>query len=88
MNLAARAREAIAAGSWPAPPLVVLNDRPMAKRVGVILSGCGRFDGTDVAEAMLVLLVLERAGAEAICAAPDVALPAVVDHAQPEGRAG
>jgi enhancing lycopene biosynthesis protein 2 len=53
----------------------------MAKRVGVILSGCGRYDGSDVAEAMLVLLVLERAGAEAICAAPDVALPAVVDHA-------
>jgi len=53
----------------------------MAKRIGVLLSGCGRFDGSDVSEAMLVLLVLERAGAEAICAAPDVPLPAVVDHA-------
>jgi enhancing lycopene biosynthesis protein 2 len=56
----------------------------MAKRVGVILSGCGRLDGSDVAEAMLVLLVLERAGAQAICAAPDVAQPAVVDHATRE----
>jgi enhancing lycopene biosynthesis protein 2 len=53
----------------------------MAKRVGVILSGCGRYDGSDVAEAMLVLLVLERAGAEAICAAPDVKVPSVIDHA-------
>src|SRR3954452_4030214 len=52
----------------------------MAKRVGVILSGCGRFDGSDVAEAMLVLLVLDRAGAEAICVAPDVEMPAIVDH--------
>ena len=60
----------------------------MAKRVGVILSGCGRFDGSDVAEAMLVLLVLERAGAEAICAAPDVELMAVVDHASRKAGRG
>ena len=43
----------------------------MAKRVGVILSGCGGRDGTDVAEAMLVLLILDRAQAEAVCVAPD-----------------
>ena len=35
----------------------------MAKRVGVLLSGCGRLDGSDVAETMLALLVIERAGA-------------------------
>jgi len=29
----------------------------MAKRVGVLLSGCGRLDGSDIAETMLVLLV-------------------------------
>ena len=40
----------------------------MAKRVGVLLSGCGRLDGSDVAETMLTLLVIERAGAQAICA--------------------
>src|SRR5262245_2931563 len=51
----------------------------MAKRVGVLLSGCGRLDGSDVAEAMLTLLVIERAGALAICAAPD-AEQAAVDH--------
>src|SRR5689334_22544930 len=55
----------------------------MAKRVGVILSGCGWFDGSDVAEAMLVLFVLERAGAQAVCVAPDVALSVVVDHSNP-----
>ena len=37
----------------------------MAKRVGVILSGCGRRDGSDVAEAVLALLVIERSGAVA-----------------------
>jgi enhancing lycopene biosynthesis protein 2 len=52
----------------------------MAKRIGVVLSGCGGRDGSDVAEALLTLLVIERAGAEAICAAPDVEQAAVVDH--------
>ena len=52
----------------------------MAKRVGLVLTGCGRLDGSDVAEAMLTLLVIERAGAVAVCAAPDAELPAVVNH--------
>jgi enhancing lycopene biosynthesis protein 2 len=52
----------------------------MAKRVGVILSGCGRRDGSDVAEALLALLVIERAGAVAVCAAPDAEQAATVDH--------
>src|SRR3954471_17569566 len=52
----------------------------MAKRVGVLLCGCGRLDGSDVAEVMLTLLVIERAGALAICAAPDADQAGVVDH--------
>jgi len=52
----------------------------MAKRVAVVLSGCGRQDGSDPAETLFALLVLERAGAQAVCAAPDRAQPAVVDH--------
>ena len=56
----------------------------MAKRVGLVLTGCGRLDGSDVAETMMALLVIERAGAVAVCAAPDVDLPAVVDHATGE----
>src|SRR6185503_16484975 len=52
----------------------------MSKRVGVILSGCGQRDGSDVAEAMLTLLIVERAGGEVICAAPDGEQATVVDH--------
>ena len=52
----------------------------MAKRVGVLLCGCGRLDGSDVAEAMLTLLVIERAGGIPICVAPDVDQAAVVEH--------
>lgn len=56
----------------------------MAKRVGVLLSGCGRLDGSDVAESILTLLVIERAGAQAICAAPDADQAAVLDHVSGE----
>ncbi len=52
----------------------------MAKRVGVVLSGCGWGDGSDAAEAMLALYFAERAGAEIICAAPDRDQRTVVDH--------
>jgi enhancing lycopene biosynthesis protein 2 len=52
----------------------------MAKRVGVVLSGCGARDGSEIREAVFTLLSLERAGAEAICSAPDVSQAMVVDH--------
>jgi|tagenome__1003787_1003787.scaffolds.fasta_scaffold20917085_3 enhancing lycopene biosynthesis protein 2 len=42
----------------------------MPKRVGVVLSGCGAQDGSDVREAVLTLLSIERGGADAFCLAP------------------
>ena len=57
----------------------------MARRVGVVLAGCGGRDGTDVYEAVLALLAIERSGAVAVCAAPDAAQARVVDHASGEG---
>lgn len=41
------------------------------KQVGVVLSGCGVYDGTEIHEAVLTLLALDRAGAQAVCFAPD-----------------
>src|SRR3954452_8559537 len=52
----------------------------MPKRVGVVLSGCGALDGSEAREAVLLMLSLERGGAEAICLAPDVMQPRVMDH--------
>lgn len=49
-------------------------------RVGVLLSGCGVFDGSEIHEAVLTLLALDRAGAEAVCMAPDVPQRHVFDH--------
>ncbi len=59
----------------------------MAK-VGVILSGCGVYDGSEIHEAVITLLALDRAGAEAICMAPDVAQMHVVNHLSGEVAAG
>ena len=51
-------------------------------RVGVLLSGCGYLDGSEIHEAVLTLLALDRLGATAVCFAPDVAQSAVMDHAK------
>jgi enhancing lycopene biosynthesis protein 2 len=44
----------------------------MAKTIGVLLSGCGVFDGSEIHEAVLTLLFLDRAGAAVKCMAPDM----------------
>jgi enhancing lycopene biosynthesis protein 2 len=51
-----------------------------AKRVGVVLSGCGFLDGAEIHEATLTLLSLDRRGATLVAAAPDVDQLHVVDH--------
>ena len=50
------------------------------KKVAVILSGCGVFDGAEIHESVLTLLALDRANARVICAAPDMVQSHVVDH--------
>lgn len=50
----------------------------MAK-VGVILSGCGVFDGSEIHEAVLILLSLSQRGADYECLAPDKPFD-VVNH--------
>jgi len=51
----------------------------MAK-VGVVLSGCGVYDGSEIHEAVITLLALDRAGAEIICMAPNAPQLHVVNH--------
>jgi enhancing lycopene biosynthesis protein 2 len=60
----------------------------MAKRIGVILSGCGVYDGSEVHEAVITLLAIDRAGAEAICMAPDIPQMHVINHLSGEPEAG
>ncbi len=49
-------------------------------RVGVLLYGAGMMDGTEVQEAVLVLLALDRAGAQIVPIAPSGIQAEVVNH--------
>jgi len=52
----------------------------MAKRIGVILSGCGVYDGSEIHEAVITLLAIDRVGAQAVCMAPDTPQMHVINH--------
>ena len=52
----------------------------MSKKVAVILSGCGVFDGAEIYEATLVQLRLDEAGVEYQCLAPDIEQMHVLNH--------
>jgi enhancing lycopene biosynthesis protein 2 len=59
-----------------------------AKRIGVVLAGCGVQDGAEIHESVLTLLALDRAGAEIVCMAPDRDQADVINHVtgQPTGE--
>ena len=50
------------------------------KKIGVLLSGCGVYDGVEIHEAVITLLALDRNGAQAVCMAPDMMQYHVVNH--------
>lgn len=47
------------------------------KKIGVILSGCGVRDGSEIHEAVLTLLAIDNNGAKAVCFAPGIELDEV-----------
>ena len=50
------------------------------KKIAVILSGCGVYDGAEIHEATLSLLAIARAGATYQCFAPDMEQAHVINH--------
>ncbi len=44
----------------------------MKKKIGLILSGCGKLDGSEVHESVVTILALDKKGVEIIYMAPDV----------------
>src|SRR6185295_8838048 len=58
---------------------MLLKEARMPK-IGVVLSGCGVMDGSEIHESVLTLLALAREGAEAVCMAPDVEQVHVINH--------
>lgn len=49
-------------------------------KVGVVLSGCGVFDGSEIHEATLTLFFLDKKGAEIIIMAPEEDQKDVINH--------
>ncbi len=49
-------------------------------RIGVLLSGCGFLDGSEIHESVITLLELDRAGAEIVCMAPNIDQYHVINH--------
>ena len=52
----------------------------MSKKVAVILSGCGVYDGAEIHESVLTLLRLSQRGAQVQCFAPDMPQHHVINH--------
>lgn len=50
------------------------------KKIGVLLSGCGVYDGSEIHESVLALLAICENGAEAYCIAPDIPMVHTIDH--------
>lgn len=50
------------------------------KKIAVILAGCGHLDGSEIREAVLTLLEIDRNGAEAHIFAPDIKQHHVINH--------
>ncbi len=50
------------------------------KKVAVILSGCGVYDGSEIYESVLTLLAIEEGGASYQCMAPDIDQLHVINH--------
>ncbi len=49
-------------------------------KIGIIFSGAGVFDGTEIQEGVFTLLAIKKVGAKAVCFAPDIQQHHVVNH--------
>ncbi len=53
-------------------------------KVGLVLSGCGVNDGSEIHEAVITMLELDKAGAEVVLMAPNIDQLHVINHATGE----
>jgi enhancing lycopene biosynthesis protein 2 len=93
LNPAARLTRVAEPATLSGKPETAKNALRAGKRimanVGVILSGCGVLDGSEIHESVLVLLSLNQRGATYQCMAPDKPAPAInhlTKHPEKEPR--
>ena len=60
----------------------------MMKKIAVVLSGCGVYDGSEIHEAVLTLYFLDRVGVRSQCFAPDIPQAHVINHLTGEKAEG
>lgn len=53
-------------------------------KIGVLLSGCGVYDGSEIQEAVSVLIALDELNVSTVCIAPDKPQHHVMDHLKGE----
>ncbi len=58
----------------------------MGKKVALVLAGCGVYDGSEIHEAVITLLNLQKLGAEVSFFAPDVEQVDTVNHLVGQGE--
>lgn len=66
--------------SLPTTHFVAAMSSAVGHKVGVVLAGCGVYDGSEVHEAAAVLAALTKNGAEPVVFAPNKPQAHVVDH--------
>ncbi len=57
-------------------------------RIGILLSGCGVYDGAEIHESVLTLLAVTRHGHDPVALAPNIDQREVVDHHRGQPVAG
>jgi enhancing lycopene biosynthesis protein 2 len=58
------------------------------RRVGLLLSGCGPYDGSEIQETVLLVLALAKRGMRTVFLAPDAEQRDVVDHSTGDALRG
>lgn len=56
------------------------NENSPRKKVAVVLSGCGVYDGSEIQESVITLLSIDKLGADAVCFSIDKNQFHVVNH--------
>jgi enhancing lycopene biosynthesis protein 2 len=56
------------------------NEKTVSYRIGVLLSGNGVYDGSEIHESVFTLLAIDEHGGDAVCMAPNINQYHVVNH--------
>lgn len=60
--------------------IVAQNAGQTDKKVAIILSGCGVYDGSEIIESVATILAIEKCGAKCVFFAPEIPQADVVNH--------